>query len=142
MEIGGSILFIGSRRGGAYRSVANTSDILFFAILSFMRWAVQTLNSIVDTEIKALPADMQAQFLRFAEMIEQVGFESLPRQSVRHLEGKLWELRMIGRDIISRAIYITAAGRRVVVVRIFIKKTQKTPQRELQLARQRAKEII
>jgi phage-related protein len=36
---------------------------------------------------------------------------------------------------------VTATGRRVVIVRIFVKKTQKTPQRELELARQRAKEI-
>jgi phage-related protein len=107
-----------------------------------MRWAVQTLNAVVNAEIKALPADMQAKFLRFAEIIEQVGFEGLPRDSVKHLEGKLWELRMTGRDGISRAIYVTAAGRRVVVVRAFIKKTQKTPQRELEIARQRAKEII
>lgn len=43
---------------------------------------------------------------------------------------------MAGRDGISRAIYVTAAGRRVVVVRAFIKKTQKTPPRELEIARQ------
>jgi phage-related protein len=36
---------------------------------------------------------------------------------------------------------VTARERRVVIVRIFVKKTQKTPQRELELARQRAKEI-
>ncbi len=48
---------------------------------------------------------------------------------------------MIGRDGISRAIYVTAAGRQVVVVRVFIKKTQKTPQRELEIARQGAKEV-
>jgi phage-related protein len=106
-----------------------------------MRWAFQTLNAVVDTEVKALPADMQARFLRFGDIIEQIGFEGLPRDAVRHLEGKLWELRMTGRDGIARAIYVTAAGRRVVVVRVFIKKTQKTPQRELEIARQRAKEI-
>jgi len=106
-----------------------------------MRWTFKTLNAGVDAETKALPADMQARFLRFAEIIEQVGFEGLPRDSVKHLEGKLWELRMIGRDGISRAIYVTASGRRVVVVRVFIKKTQKTPPREIELARQRAKEI-
>ena len=61
---------------------------------------------------------------------------------MKHLEGKLWELRMIGRDGISRAIYVTAAGRKVVVVRVFIKKTQNTPPRELDIARQRAKEIV
>jgi phage-related protein len=106
-----------------------------------MRWAFQTLNALVDAEISALPPDMQGRFLRFAEIIEQVGFEGLPRDSVKHLEDKLWELRMTGRDGISRAIYVTATGRRVVVVRVFIKKTQKTPPRELDIARQRAKEI-
>ena len=46
---------------------------------------------------------------------------------------------MKSRDGISRAIYVTAKGRRVVVVRIFIKKTQKTPRREIDLALERAK---
>ena len=100
------------------------------------------MNAVVDAEIKALPADMQARFLRFAEIIEQAGFAGLPRDSVRHLEGKFWELRMIGRDGISRAIYATATRRRVVVVRAFIKKTQKTPRHEIEIARQRAKDVI
>jgi hypothetical protein len=69
-----------------------------------MRWAFRTLNAIVDAEIKGLPSDMQARFLRFAEIIEQVGFEALPREAVKHLDGKLGELRMAGRDGISRAI--------------------------------------
>lgn len=106
-----------------------------------MRWTFRTLNAVVDAEVKALPADMQARFLRYGELIEQAGFEGLSRDAVKHLEGKLWELRMTGRDGISRAIYVTAAGRRAVVVRVFIKKTQKTPPRELEIARQRAKEI-
>lgn len=106
-----------------------------------MRWSVGTLNAAVDAEIAALPADMQARYLRFADTIEQVGFEGLPRDAVKHLEDKLWELRMTGRDGISRAIYVTATGHRVVVVRVFIKKTQETPERELRLARQRAKEV-
>ena len=79
--------------------------------------------------------------MRLVELIEQVGFSGLPRDSVKHLEDKLWELRITGRDGISRAIYVTAAGQRVVIVRVFIKKTQKTPQRELELARERAKEV-
>ena len=48
---------------------------------------------------------------------------------------------MKGRDGISRAIYVTASGKRVVIVRAFIKKSQKTPQREIKLALQRAKEL-
>jgi phage-related protein len=50
-------------------------------------------------------------------------------------------MRLKGRDGISRAIYVTATGRRVVVVRAFIKKTQTTPRNELELAMKRAKEV-
>jgi phage-related protein len=48
---------------------------------------------------------------------------------------------MKGRDGISRAVYVTAKGRRVVVVRVFVKKTQKTPRHEIEIALQRAKEV-
>jgi phage-related protein len=50
-------------------------------------------------------------------------------------------MRLIGSSGIARAIYVTAVGQRVVVVHAFVKKTQKTPQRALEIARQRAKEI-
>lgn len=106
-----------------------------------MRWSVQTFDATVDAEIEALPADIRARLARFAEVIESLGFEALPRESVKHLEDKLWELRMTGRDGIARAIYLTASGRRVVIVRAFMKKTQKTPARDLELARRRAKEV-
>jgi phage-related protein len=99
------------------------------------------LAPLIDAEVEALPADMRARLARLAAVIEQVGFEALPADSVKHLDEKLWELRITGRDGISRAIYVTASGRRMVVLRVFSKKTQKTPRHELELARQRAKEV-
>ena len=48
---------------------------------------------------------------------------------------------MKGRDGISRAIYVSAKGRRVVVVRAFVKKTRQTPRREIDIALQRVKEV-
>lgn len=65
----------------------------------------------------------------------------MPREATKHLEDKLWELRLKGKDGISRVVYITASEKRVVLLRAFIKKTQKTPLNELEIARQRAKEI-
>ena len=106
-----------------------------------MRWTVETLNAAVDAEIDALPRDMRSRLVRLSAVIEQAGFAGLPRDAARHLEGRLWELRLSGRDGISRAIYVTAAVQRVVIVRVFIKKTQQTPLRELEIARQRAKEV-
>jgi phage-related protein len=106
-----------------------------------MRWTVQALNTTVAAELDALPKDMRARFARLSTIIEQAGLAALPREAVRHLEGNLWELRMTGRDGISRAVYVTASGQRVVVVRAFVKKTQKTPPREIEIARQRAKDV-
>ena len=51
------------------------------------------------------------------------------------------EMRMKGKDGIARAVYVTAKGRRLVVLRIFTKKTEKTPRREIDLATRRAKEV-
>jgi phage-related protein len=106
-----------------------------------MPWTVVTLSAVVDGEIAALPADMRARLVRLTELIEQIGFDALPRNSVKHLEGRLWELRITGRDGISRAIYVTAVGQRMVILRVFVKKTQKTPARELEITRQRARNV-
>ena len=60
---------------------------------------------------------------------------------VKHVQAKLWEIRLKGSNGIARALYVTASGRRVVIVRVFAKKTQKTPLSEITLALKRAKEV-
>jgi phage-related protein len=104
-------------------------------------WVVETLNAVVDKEIRDLPADLRARLSHAAALIGTVGLERLPPDYVKHLEGKLWELRLKGRSGIARAIYVTVTGQKVVIVRAFVKKTQKTPINELAIARERAKEL-
>jgi phage-related protein len=70
-----------------------------------------------------------------------VDCKNVPKHQVKHLEGPLWEMRMKGKDGISRAVYVTAKRRRVVVIRVFVKKSQKTPRREIEIALQRAQEV-
>ncbi len=107
-----------------------------------MPWSVETLNSIVDAELEELPADMLARFRYISQLIEEFGLERVREPHVKHLRGSLWEMRLKGKEGISRALYVTAVGRRVVVVRVFIKKTPKTPSREIEIALRRAKEIV
>lgn len=107
-----------------------------------MGWQVGFLNEDVRAELEALPRDIVASFLRISRLIESEGLERMREPYVKHLEGPLWEMRMKGKDGIARAAYVTAAGRRVVVVRVFPKKTQKTPRREIELALKRAKEVL
>lgn len=106
-----------------------------------MTWAVSILDESVQSEIEALPTDIQAKLLRIISMIEQFGLEAMREPYVKPLAKPLWEMRMIGRDGIARAIYVTASGKRVIIVRAFRKKTQKTPQREIELALKRAKDV-
>ena len=105
-------------------------------------WTVETLNATVDAELDELPADMRASFGRIVHLIEEFGLERVREPHVKHLTGPLWEMRMKGRDGISRALYVTAIGRRVVVLRVFVKKTQTTPNREIALALSRAKDLM
>ncbi len=106
-----------------------------------MKWTVETYGEVVDREIAALPADMQTALLDLFRRIEIAGPRELPPKAFKHLEDKLWELRITGRDGIARAIYVTLSGQRLSVLRVFIKKTRKTPQAELETARRRMKSL-
>jgi phage-related protein len=106
-----------------------------------MQWQIEVLNETVALEIEALPKDMRAKYLRITALIRETGLGEVGQPYVKHIEGKLWEMRLTGRDGIARALYVTATGRRIVVLRAFVKKTQKTPRSEIELALRRAKEI-
>lgn len=106
-----------------------------------MGWSVELLNADVAAELEAQPADIRAKLVRFSNLVASGGLLALREPAVKHLRGKLWEIRLSGRDGIARAIYVTASGQRVVIVRIFTKKTDKTPSRELELAEARAKDV-
>ena len=105
-----------------------------------MKWAVETVFS-VDAEIEALPVKLRARLVRLLETIENVGLETLREPHVKHLDGKLWELRVRAEGGIARGIYVTAAERRVVVLHVFAKKSRKTPLRALATARERMKQV-
>ena len=89
-------------------------------------WTV-TLHALAEPELLALPADMRARFLHIAEMLEDLGPQRVGLPHIRPLESKLWEMRMQGRDGIARAVYVAIQDRRLVVLHVFVKKTQTTP---------------
>jgi phage-related protein len=104
-------------------------------------WSVEFLDEEIKASLDSMPLDIRASFQRIVELIQSHGLERVREPYVKHLEGPLWEMRMKGRSGIARAVYVTAIGRRIVVVHIFAKKTQKTPRREIATALKRAKDI-
>ncbi len=106
-----------------------------------MAWAVEVFNETVEAELTALPKDMQARFLRISELLQTFGPQHVGMPHVRPLGEKLWEMRLAGAAGIGRAIYTAAPGQRLVILHAFVKKTRKTPQRAIDLARKRLREI-
>jgi len=105
-----------------------------------MTWTVD-LDPAAEAELLAMPPDIRARFLHVAELLEAFGPRQVGMPHVRHLEGKLWEMRLTGRDGIARAVYVARAGQRLTVLHVFIKKTQKTPRKALETARTRLRRL-
>ena len=103
-------------------------------------WIVQ-VNPLAVTELMRMPTDIQARFVHISEMLQEFGPQSVGLPHVRFLQDKLWEMRMKGRDGIARAIYVAQTGKQLVVLHVFIKKTEKTPRRALKTASERLRRI-
>lgn len=108
---------------------------------SRMPWRVAFLDEETKAILDALPHDVRASFQRIVELIQVHGLERVREPYLKHLEGPLWEMRLKGKSGIARAIYVTARGMRVIVVHVFVKKTQKTPRSEIVQALKKAKEV-
>lgn len=104
-------------------------------------WSIEFLNDEVRLEMVHLPRDMQAKFEHITLMIRDFGLEKVREPYVKHVEGKIWEIRLKGRSGIARSLYVTTSGKRLVVVRTFVKKNQQTPRKEIEIALERAKEV-
>lgn len=101
-----------------------------------MLWKIRLL-SVAETELMTLPADMRARFVHISELLEELGPQNVGMPHIRHVDGKLWEIRMTGRDGIGRAIYAARTGKLLTVLHVFIKKTQKTPRKNIEIAHER-----
>jgi phage-related protein len=88
-----------------------------------------------------LPADIRARLRKYREGIEAFGPAALPPKHSKYIGERLWELRLMGRDGIADVFYITAQVERVILLRAFVKKTQKTQKREIELAIQRMRSL-
>ena len=53
----------------------------------------------------------------------------------------LWEIRILGQDS-ARILYITRKGKQILVLHAFIKKTNKTPSKEIKIALDRLKDVV
>jgi phage-related protein len=104
-------------------------------------WKVIFCNARMERAILALPEGLLARFLRYAERLEAFG-PDLGMPHTRPMGRGLFELRLKAAEGIGRVLYCTIADRRIVMLHQFVKKTRKTPARELEIARKRMRELL
>ena len=105
-----------------------------------MDWKITFYSTRVEAEINALPAGFLARFMRYAERMETYG-PNLGMPHTRSMGDGLFELRLKAAEGIARILFCTVVERQIVLLHQFVKKSEKTPKRELQIAWNRMKEI-
>ncbi len=105
-----------------------------------MTWKITFYNEKVEKEALSFPAGILANFLHIVEMIEEFG-PALGKPYTASMGAGLFEIRAKGKEGIGRSLYCQVKGQEIIILNSFIKKTQKTPKKELELAKKRMKEV-
>ena len=105
-----------------------------------MAYSIIYYSQEVQEDIMNLPVTLQARYIGLTDRMIEYG----PNLGLPHTDafgGGLFELRLKGSEGIARVFFCTMIGQEIVMLHSFIKKTQKTPEKELKLAKQRMKEL-
>ena len=105
-----------------------------------MKWRITFFNKKVKSQALAFPKGILANFLHSLELLEEFG-PSIGMPRIRPVSKGLYEVRAQGKEGLGRALYCVVPGRELVIVNVFVKKSRKTPLKEIRLAQKRMKEV-
>ena len=106
-----------------------------------MSWSIEYYSSEVEKKILSLPNGLLARYLRITDLMLEFG-SNLGMPHTRFIEDGLIELRIKSREGIARVFYCTLIGKRIVMLHLFIKKSNKIPKKELQIAKNRMRKVL
>ena len=106
----------------------------------FMKYTITYYSESVQESVASLPKTLQAHYINLTDRMGSYG-AYLGEPHTKALGNGLFELRLKGSEGIARVFYCTLVNHRIVMLHSFVKKTQKTPPRELRIAENRLKEI-
>jgi len=105
-----------------------------------MEYKMFYYNNSVEAGVEKWPAGVYASFIKITEMMKNAG-PNLGMPYTRPLGQGLFEIRARGAEGIGRAFFCSVINRRVIILHEIIKKTPKTPPKDIRIARKRQKEI-
>jgi len=106
-----------------------------------MNWRITFYNKKLRSQALAFPQGILANFLRSLELLKEFG-PRIGMPHVRPVSTGLLEVRAHGKEGIGRALFCVVPERELVIVGVFVKKSQKTPIKEIRLAQRRMKEVM
>jgi phage-related protein len=106
-----------------------------------MAWSIEYYSTAVERTILRLPPGLLARYVRLADFMLEFG-PALGLPHTRAMGGGRFELRVKGQEGIARVFYGTAVAQRIIMLHVFIKKSQKTPPKELAITRRRLQEVL
>ena len=106
-----------------------------------MSWQIKYYNQKLEEEILNLPDGLLARYLRLTDLMCEFG-ANLGMPHTKALDGGLFELRVKGKEGIARIFFCTKIGKKIIMLHLFVKKSQKTPKKELKIAKVRMSEVI
>jgi phage-related protein len=105
-----------------------------------MAWEITYYSEAVQEEIQNFPAGIQARYIHLTERMLIYG-ANLGMPHTKPMKDGLFELRMKSKEGIGRVLYCTLVNKKIIMLHSFIKKTQKTPLKDLKLGISRMKEV-
>ena len=105
-----------------------------------VEYVIDYYNEGVEQAVLTLPDTLAARYVVLTRRMVAVG-PNLGEPHTKSMRDGLLELRLKGTEGIARVFYCTQVGRRIVMLHSFVKKTQRTPPRELEIAMNRMKEV-
>lgn len=108
---------------------------------AIMGWKVEFYSEKVLKNIKEWPVQIRAKFTWITNLMEEFGIEQIGMPHIKALGKGLFEIRAQGNEGIGRAFFCIIQKKRIIILHEFIKKTQKTPQKEMEIARKRMLEF-
>ena len=105
-----------------------------------MDFEIRYYSEGVQEQILGLPDTLAARYIVLTRRMMAIG-PNLGEPHTKAMGEGLFELRLKGAEGIARVFYCGLIGRRIVMLHSFVKKTDRTPKRELDVARNRIRKV-
>lgn len=103
-------------------------------------WEILFYNDKAEADLASLEPKLQSRMIKLIDKLKMLG-NGIEKKFSKCIDKDLYELRAKAESGIARAFYTYKNGKIIIILSVFVKKSQKTPKNEIEKARQILKEL-